>query len=851
MPPKKGGPNKGGGKNANAKTNTGRGNQRRNNDRDGSRRNTIFRTNSIGHSANNAATAKSLHIEVENRAGEGYVAQALLKMFHDETARARLIAFLKVQEPHAITSGWSVPATPASATAPQSAQVVAMLSLLAAQNNPDSITPKNVPNILAALGLSATDAAAAGYPTVTTQVPAVAPTVAPTASTTTPPLLNLLRSAFAKSSSLNTTGTPAAAAVPGVPAPASAGAVSASTGSIGSSASSVSSSAVSLSPGPLQKDTVRNIARMILTGGMTMSDAQVSAGACDIAFSRVIQSLQSQRDKQTRASPRSHGAGLGPLPSTPGPTHVPAPAFTTLAPAPARCSTRIPAPAPALASELAHELAPSGVSSADPFDLRMHDEYFAQLDASLRSTADSFGIHSGASSLASSRHASPSSNDFSEDDLRLGITKFFSRKNGDISRSKVKGFLAKHKTAMDASGLSTGDLPTAGAGYHKNTPESTMVDAARMCVHHMYATTPGLLVQLQHEASLVDTPRKHVSWSTGTSPASSVGTPARTPAPAGPAPSIGPAPAVSAGSIPAGHTPAAESSIVSGMSRGMGRAPTPAVSHSSASLPGASPGPASLSSLRSTSRLKRGPTPATVGTAPKFSFGDGVTASVGSSGVRRSLDQGFASSTHSTSTAPLPQRERKRRARTSAGPATTPAPAGSSGSSGHSSVSALDLSVPAPAAVATPASKKPKHTPTTVASFFLPKGGHVFTGPGQQPVIASCGPEDIHADTPESFTALLARDTTLGDSDFFLSRLGDHDNANTAGDAAPAASLGGDGSPTSSHSSTAPTATASVAATASPAPAPTPSSSCTPAPTPTPTTTPAPALGTGHAPPGT
>ena len=51
---------------------------------------TVFKTNSIGNSIGQA-TSRSITMEVENRAGEGYPAQTLLKMFFFPLQRAKLI----------------------------------------------------------------------------------------------------------------------------------------------------------------------------------------------------------------------------------------------------------------------------------------------------------------------------------------------------------------------------------------------------------------------------------------------------------------------------------------------------------------------------------------------------------------------------------------------------------------------------------------------------------------------------------------------------------------------------------------------------------------------------------------
>ena len=88
-------------------TGGGRGSGRTDTRSDSSRRKTtVFKTNSLGNSTHSQATARSVTMEVENRVGEGYPAQALLKMFYFPVQRAKLIAFLTQQEPTTMQSGW-------------------------------------------------------------------------------------------------------------------------------------------------------------------------------------------------------------------------------------------------------------------------------------------------------------------------------------------------------------------------------------------------------------------------------------------------------------------------------------------------------------------------------------------------------------------------------------------------------------------------------------------------------------------------------------------------------------------------------------------------------------------------
>ena len=111
---------------------------------------TVFKTNSIGNSIGQA-TARSITMEVENRAGEGYPAQSLLKMFFFPLQRAKLIAFLKQEEPAAMQSGWDWQENTKS-TAPN-AQIVSLLTLMAANNNSSGLTPDMLPVLLQSFGL--------------------------------------------------------------------------------------------------------------------------------------------------------------------------------------------------------------------------------------------------------------------------------------------------------------------------------------------------------------------------------------------------------------------------------------------------------------------------------------------------------------------------------------------------------------------------------------------------------------------------------------------------------------------------------------------------------------------------
>ena len=98
------------------------------------------------------------------------------------------------------------------------------------------------------------------------------------------------------------------------------------------------------------------------------------------------------------------------------------------------------------------------------------------ISTELRDTANDFGLRSGASSAASSRQASPAHDfesfgadeHYTEHDVTLCIRQFFSRRNGDISRSKLKDFLKKNCAAMERSGFTVDVLPSSGAACYRH-----------------------------------------------------------------------------------------------------------------------------------------------------------------------------------------------------------------------------------------------------------------------------------------------------------------------------------------------------------------------------------------------
>ena len=692
----------GGRGNAKRKKTAGGGRTRESDRRAGSRRTTVFKTDSIGVSPNDIAKATSLTIEVENRVGEGFIAQALLKTFHNPVSRAKLVAFLKEHEPHAVAQGWSVPSSTATATGNSADQVMAVLSLLAAQNNPSGINSTNLPGILSAFGISGATAAVLRPP--------VTPPSAPSASRSDP-LLELVRNALTPKATSGTGTTTRAATAPSGnlnPAPASAGAVLALSGSNGSSASSVTP-VTRVSPGPAAKDTVRNIAKMLLSRLMTMEEARMAAAECNIEFARVLQSLQSQRDHALKAQP-----------------------FEGRSETPVQPSSR-------------QERA-GGLSSTVDFSS------MGTLDISteLRDTANDFGLRSGASSAASSRQASPARDfesfgvdeHYTEHDVTLCIRQFFSRRNGDISRSKLKDFLKTNRAAMERSGFTLEDLPSAGAGFARNIPETVMRDSAATCAHYMFDKRPGLWDQLRCEAQTLGDkagesdsagPRR-VSFNTPSSPCST----ASAASSSGPRSRSRSRSASRSGSA-SGSRSGSRSSSASGPS---------GFTFDSASGSGSGYASSSASGYDhdsdsfSSSSTSGNPTefrPGALAPAPSSIRVDSSASSVAASQSRsrsekaaggRSLvralekDVGFSAQPGEPLEPPLPKRQRKERELRETPTATAvtlsgPAP------SGASAADALDVSQ---------VSATGRPVSTSVLDFFMPSGGTVLTGPNQQPV---------------------------------------------------------------------------------------------------------------------
>ena len=62
-----------------------------------------------------------------------------------------------------------------------------------------------------------------------------------------------------------------------------------------------------------------------------------------------------------------------------------------------------------------------------------------------------------------------------EHDVNLCIRQFFSRRSGDISRSKLKDFMKANRTAMERAGFTLDVLPSAGAGFARNIPEAKLL----------------------------------------------------------------------------------------------------------------------------------------------------------------------------------------------------------------------------------------------------------------------------------------------------------------------------------------------------------------------------------------
>jgi hypothetical protein len=101
---------------------------------------TIFKTNSIGVDAGNSTSA-SITMEVENRSGEGYPAQTLLKMFYNEDARKKLIGFLREQEPVAMQRGWSQQSQTDDSSSSSMITLLSQMAMAGTSGTPNVITP--------------------------------------------------------------------------------------------------------------------------------------------------------------------------------------------------------------------------------------------------------------------------------------------------------------------------------------------------------------------------------------------------------------------------------------------------------------------------------------------------------------------------------------------------------------------------------------------------------------------------------------------------------------------------------------------------------------------------------------
>ena len=444
---------------------------------------TVFKTNSIGNSIGQA-TSRSITMEVENRAGEGYPAQTLLKMFFFPLQRAKLIAFLKQEEPVAMQSGWDWQEN-TKATAPN-AHIMSLLTLMAANNNSSGLTPDLLPVLLQSLGLPVPASAS----TSTSSASSVSSSIASlTSASQTADLTSQIQAAVTAALTEREAGKSTSSRL----SPAKAGTRSASTPTkISSSASSVSTIP---SPSPSKKDAVKVIAEMLVAGTITFEQAAPACAAAGVEFARVMQSWQTRLSTQQRVQrsvssiqPAGTGSGLRSSSSS-------------------RSSFRARSPAPAPAPVSLVDL-DSGIADMDRCvgrivrDLdRDETEERRSSYADARNIAGDFGVYSDASSAASSRHASPIP-EFSTEDLDIGILRFFARKDKTIARSKVRKFFERNVTRLGELGVDIPDIPRHGSGYAKDVPEDTMRNAARTCVHCMFTTRPDLPGILR--AALVD-----------------------------------------------------------------------------------------------------------------------------------------------------------------------------------------------------------------------------------------------------------------------------------------------------------------------------------------------------------
>ena len=466
---------------------------------------TVFKTNSIGNSIGQA-TARSITMEVENRAGEGYPAQSLLKMFFYPLQRAKLIAFLKLEEPTAMQSGWDWQENTKS-TAPN-AQVVSLLTLLAANNNSSGLTPELLPLLLQSIGLPAPASTSTSTASSVSSSIASLTSASPTADLTTQ-----VQAAVTAALALRDAGKPAGSS----PSPAKAGTRSASTPTkISSSASSVSSIP---SPSPSKKDAVKVIAEMLVSGTITFEQAAPACAAAGVEYARVMQSWQTRQSTQQRiqrsfsgTQPSGSGSGLRSSSSR------------------SSFRARSPAPAPIPLVDLE-----SGIAEMDRSvnrierDLdRDETEERRSAYADTRTIAGDFGVYSDASSAASSRHASPVP-EFTNEDLDIGVLRFFSRKDNTVARSKVRKFFDRNAVTLGELGVDIPDIPRYGRGYAKDVPEDTMRNAARVCVHCMFTNRPdlpGILREALDDGTFHKGPQQ-VRFAD--SPVTPAGTPASTP----------------------------------------------------------------------------------------------------------------------------------------------------------------------------------------------------------------------------------------------------------------------------------------------------------------------------------
>jgi hypothetical protein len=458
---------------------------------------TIFKTNSIGVDAGNATSA-SITMEVENRSGEGYPAQTLLKMFYNEDARKKLIGFLREQEPIAMQRGWSQQSQTDDSSSSNMFTLLSQMAMAGTSGTPNVITPALLQSLQALVSGGSTPA-----PAFTMSAPAPAPTpnregsllLAPASAGNANDERSYTMSQWQAIQTHNNTfgsaGFSGSHALPPAPAPASQ------------------------SPGgftPTTTATVSSIAKMLVAKTISMPDAKEMAEYAKIAFSRVIQSFQIRVDRAQNASGGGSAPGNGPGRQNQHQQQLSSlgRGSSTRANRKRTLSNAFNSPTGSTASGAESEYEASyngagqghsfGMSDVDtdnedngeeeqggahaPLDMASPDAQGSASDAAAGTTPLTPADQGTSAAIAAALARSNAKRELAIQDAC--IRRHFFRKNGtEIARSKVRTFCTKFAQAMRAQRFTVPDIPK-----NADLPERDFIAYARVCVRYMFAAEP-------------------------------------------------------------------------------------------------------------------------------------------------------------------------------------------------------------------------------------------------------------------------------------------------------------------------------------------------------------------------